>query len=129
MCVRVRVCVCVCVCFRARSRCACVRALSLQVVSEWGLSQSFIGVVILPIVGNAAEHVTAVTASYKGKTNLAIGVAVPHTRKCMRVRARANVPACLPACLRVHLCVRACVCACIRACVRRRDIGGGQALL
>ena len=34
------------------------------------------GLVLLPIVGNAAEHVTAVTASYKGKMNLAIGVAV-----------------------------------------------------
>lgn len=41
-----------------------------------GLSQTFIGLVLLPIVGNAAEHVTAVTVAMKNKMNLAIGVAV-----------------------------------------------------
>lgn len=32
--------------------------------------------ILLPIVGNAAEHVTAVTVSVKDKLDLSIGVAV-----------------------------------------------------
>merc|ERR1719440_855627 len=40
------------------------------------LSQAFIGVILLPIVGNAAEHATAVTCAYKGMMDLALGVAV-----------------------------------------------------
>lgn len=40
------------------------------------VSQAFIGLIILPIVGNAAEHVTAVTVATKNKMDLAIGVAV-----------------------------------------------------
>jgi len=41
-----------------------------------GISEAFIGLIILPIVGNAAEHVTAVTVASKNKMDLAIGVAV-----------------------------------------------------
>ncbi|CAK3921526.1 Vacuolar calcium ion transporter [Lecanosticta acicola] len=41
-----------------------------------GLSEAFIGLIILPIVGNAAEHVTAVTVATKNKMDLAIGVAI-----------------------------------------------------
>jgi Ca2+:H+ antiporter len=41
-----------------------------------GVSQAFISLIILPIVGNAAEHVTAVTVAAKNKMDLAIGVAV-----------------------------------------------------
>ena len=37
---------------------------------------SFIGLVLIPIVGNAAEHVTAVIVAYKGKMDLAINVAI-----------------------------------------------------
>lgn len=40
------------------------------------VSEAFIGLIILPIVGNAAEHVTAVTVATKNKMDLAIGVAV-----------------------------------------------------
>jgi len=42
----------------------------------WGISETFAGMILLPIVGNAAEHLTAVTVSMKNKMNLAIGVAV-----------------------------------------------------
>jgi len=42
----------------------------------WGISETFAGMVLLPIVGNAAEHMTAVTVSIKNKMDLAIGVAV-----------------------------------------------------
>ena len=45
-------------------------------VESTGVSQTFIGLIVLPIVGNAAEHVTAVTVASKNKMDLAIGVAV-----------------------------------------------------
>ncbi|KAG8909242.1 hypothetical protein FRC01_007059, partial [Tulasnella sp. 417] len=35
-----------------------------------------VGLILLPIVGNAAEHLTAVTVSVKDKLDLSIGVAV-----------------------------------------------------
>lgn len=41
-----------------------------------GLSELFLGVVILPIAGNACEHLTAVIVAMKGKMDLALGVAV-----------------------------------------------------
>jgi Ca2+:H+ antiporter len=46
------------------------------VVESTNLSRTFIGLILLPIVGNAAEHVTACIVAYKGKLNLAIGVAL-----------------------------------------------------
>ncbi|KAG5990208.1 hypothetical protein E4U43_004338 [Claviceps pusilla] len=47
-----------------------------EVTESSGLGEVFIGLIILPIVGNAAEHVTAVTVAMKNKMDLAIGVAV-----------------------------------------------------
>eukprot|EP01135_Chromosphaera_perkinsii_P006855 Nk52_evm10s621 gene=Nk52_evmTU10s621 len=41
-----------------------------------GLNQAFIGTILLPIVGNAAEHVTAITCATRNKMDLSIGVAV-----------------------------------------------------
>ena len=41
-----------------------------------GLSRTFVGFVILPIIGNAAEHSTAVVMANKGKMDLAFGVAL-----------------------------------------------------
>ena len=43
-----------------------------SVVEETGMTTTFIGIVLLPIVSNAAEHVTAVIVSWKGKMNLAL---------------------------------------------------------
>ncbi|KAF2129499.1 Calcium/proton exchanger [Dothidotthia symphoricarpi CBS 119687] len=40
------------------------------------VSTTFVGLILLPIVGNAAEHATAVTVAIKDKMDLAIGVAV-----------------------------------------------------
>ena len=40
------------------------------------ISEEWVGLILLPIVGNAAEHVTAVTVSVKDKLDLSIGVAV-----------------------------------------------------
>lgn len=45
-------------------------------VETSGVSQAFIGLIIIPIVGNAAEHVTAVVVATKNKMDLAIGIAV-----------------------------------------------------
>ncbi|CAD6566533.1 MAG: hypothetical protein ASARMPRED_009085 [Alectoria sarmentosa] len=45
-------------------------------VDNTNVSEAFVGLIILPIVGNAAEHVTAVTVASKNKMDLAIGVAV-----------------------------------------------------
>ncbi|KAJ2775508.1 hypothetical protein IWQ57_000413 [Coemansia nantahalensis] len=44
--------------------------------TKWNLSPSFVGMILLPIVGNAAEHVTAVTVAVRNKMDLALGVAV-----------------------------------------------------
>ncbi|KIY72360.1 calcium/proton exchanger [Cylindrobasidium torrendii FP15055 ss-10] len=41
-----------------------------------GISKEFVGMILLPIVGNAAEHATAVMVSVKDKLNLSLGVAV-----------------------------------------------------
>ncbi|KAJ3841128.1 calcium/proton exchanger [Lentinula raphanica] len=43
------------------------------------ITQEFVGIILLPIVGNAAEHVTAVTVSVKDKLTLSLGVAVGST--------------------------------------------------
>lgn len=47
-----------------------------DIVESTGMSKTFIGLVLIPIVGNAAEHVTAVVVAYKDKMDLAIGVAI-----------------------------------------------------
>ncbi|KAF5342030.1 hypothetical protein D9611_001550 [Ephemerocybe angulata] len=44
--------------------------------SSGKISKEFVGIILLPIVGNAAEHLTAVTVSVKDKLTLSIGVAV-----------------------------------------------------
>jgi Ca2+:H+ antiporter len=46
------------------------------VTCKYNVSQYFVGLILLPIVGNAAEHATAVTVAIKDKMDLAIGVAV-----------------------------------------------------
>lgn len=59
---------------------ACAEFLVASIKDVTGESSSvgeiFIGLIILPIVGNAAEHVTAITVAMKNKMDLAIGVAV-----------------------------------------------------
>ncbi|KAF4513335.1 hypothetical protein G6O67_000617 [Ophiocordyceps sinensis] len=47
-----------------------------SVTRDGPLSVEFVGLILLPIVGNAAEHATAVTVAIKDKMDLAIGVAV-----------------------------------------------------
>jgi len=47
-----------------------------DMIQSSSVSEAFIGLIILPIVGNAAEHVTAVSVATKNKMDLAIGVSV-----------------------------------------------------
>jgi Ca2+:H+ antiporter len=47
-----------------------------EATSELGLSALFTGVILLPIIGNAAEHATAVTVAMKNKMDLSLTVAV-----------------------------------------------------
>jgi Ca2+:H+ antiporter len=47
-----------------------------HLISSTGISQAFVGLIILPLVGNAAEHVTAVTVAVKNKMDLSIAIAL-----------------------------------------------------
>lgn len=47
-----------------------------SLVESSGLSKTFIGLILIPFVGNAAEHVTAVVVALKNKMDLAVGVAI-----------------------------------------------------
>jgi Ca2+:H+ antiporter len=44
--------------------------------TESGISRTFVGLILIPIVGNAVEHMTAVTVAMKDKMDLAMGIAV-----------------------------------------------------
>ncbi|KAJ2369884.1 Vacuolar calcium ion transporter [Coemansia sp. RSA 2610] len=44
--------------------------------TSWNLSRSFVGMIILAIVGNASEHYSAISVAVKNKMDLALGVAV-----------------------------------------------------
>ncbi len=47
-----------------------------EATSQLGLSSLFTGVILLPVIGNAAEHATAVTVAMKNKMDLSLSVAV-----------------------------------------------------
>ncbi|KAH0547501.1 hypothetical protein GP486_008427, partial [Trichoglossum hirsutum] len=47
-----------------------------DIVETSHISKTFIGLILIPIVGNAAEHVTAVIVSMKDKMDLALNVAI-----------------------------------------------------
>ena len=53
-----------------------VSSIDAITVCGSGVSKTFVGLILLPIVGNAAEHATAVTVAIKDKMDLSIGVAV-----------------------------------------------------
>lgn len=52
-----------------------VRAIE-PVVKSWGVTEFFIGVILVPIIGNAAEHWSAVSAAWKDQMDLALGIAL-----------------------------------------------------
>jgi Ca2+:H+ antiporter len=47
-----------------------------EAVKVLGWSELFVGVILIPVIGNAAEHLTAVTVAMKNKMDLSIGIAV-----------------------------------------------------
>ncbi|WOH10972.1 hypothetical protein DCAR_0830449 [Daucus carota subsp. sativus] len=50
---------------------------TIEEASEsWGISVSFISIILLPIVGNAAEHAGAVIFAFKNKLDITLGVAL-----------------------------------------------------
>ncbi|KAL8214766.1 hypothetical protein R6Q57_004215 [Mikania cordata] len=44
--------------------------------SSWGMPLSFISIILLPIVGNAAEHAGAIIFAFKNKLDITLGVAL-----------------------------------------------------
>lgn len=47
-----------------------------EVANEYKIPKAFIGVILLPIVGNMAEHLTAVWMASKGKMEISLGIAI-----------------------------------------------------
>ena len=47
-----------------------------EAVHVLGWSELFVGVILIPVVGNAAEHLTAVTVAMKDKMDLSFGIAI-----------------------------------------------------
>ncbi|KAG4923656.1 hypothetical protein AAZX31_18G062200 [Glycine max] len=43
---------------------------------SWGISVSFISIILLPIVGNAAEHAGSIIFAFKNKLDISLGVAM-----------------------------------------------------
>lgn len=43
-------------------------------IEQFGLSQLFVGVILIPTIGNLAEHLVAVQLAYKGKIEFALAV-------------------------------------------------------
>jgi len=59
------------------SFCADYMVESIEGLTEaLNLSEAFVGFILLPIVANAAEHVSAVTFAMKDKMDLALGIAI-----------------------------------------------------
>ena len=61
---------------------ACVALMSETLVAtvetaaeQFHLSQAFIGIILIPILGNVAEHASALMMSYKGKLDISIEIA------------------------------------------------------
>lgn len=46
------------------------------VSASFGISQTFMGLILVPVIGNAAEHGTAVLAARRGHTDLALQIAL-----------------------------------------------------
>lgn len=46
------------------------------VVADLGLSEFFLGIILVPIIGNAAEHLVAVTVAHRNHMDLSVEIAV-----------------------------------------------------
>ena len=64
--------------------------MSRMTYRSLNLPLAFVSTILLPIVGNAAEHASAVIFALKDKMELSIGVAVGSaTQTCLRVMSHA----------------------------------------
>jgi len=61
------------------------------VVTSWHLSKLFVGIIIVPIIGNAAEHSTAVLMAMRNKMDISLNIAVS---SCTQI-AMFVVPVCI----------------------------------
>jgi Ca2+:H+ antiporter len=46
------------------------------VAKAWGLTEIFVGVIVVAIIGNAAEHSTAILVALRNKMDLSLNIAV-----------------------------------------------------
>jgi Sodium/calcium exchanger protein len=72
-----------------------------QVSQRFGIGRQFLGLIVLPIAGNACEHITAVFVAAKDKMDLAIGVALGSSiqvRPTLQQLFRGRSPAALRCC-------------------------------
>jgi Ca2+:H+ antiporter len=46
-----------------------------SVIAEFGVSEFFIGAIVVPLVGNVAEHFSGITLAGKNKMDIALGIA------------------------------------------------------
>lgn len=46
------------------------------ITTKLGLSEAFVGIILIPIIGNAAEHSTAISMALKNKMDVAIEIAI-----------------------------------------------------
>lgn len=56
-----------------------------------GISRPFLGLIVLPIAGNACEHITAVFVAAKDKMDLAIGVALGSSIQVLPLARRKHI--------------------------------------
>lgn len=47
-----------------------------SITSSLGLSEFFVGIILIPIIGNAAEHSTSVVMAMKNKMDVALEIAI-----------------------------------------------------
>ncbi len=66
------------------------------VTQELGWSQLFIGVIFIPLIGNAAEQMTAVVVAAKGKMDLSLGIALGSSQQVALLVAPLIVFASIP---------------------------------
>lgn len=78
--------VCVCVCHRFLTG-----ALE-ETSKDTGVSAAFLSFIVLPIAGNACEHITAVVVAAKDKMDLSLGIAIGSSLQ-VRPVARPKGPA------------------------------------
>jgi Ca2+:H+ antiporter len=47
-----------------------------QAAHAWGMSQVFVGVIVVAVIGNAAEHSSAIVMAWKNRMDLSLAIAV-----------------------------------------------------